>query len=369
MVQSTLNPANFTHYDQQKQSCLFSVLPPEIRYVIFSCALASTLDMTQSFDNQGYSTRPGYEAHHRTWTELLRTCKRVYMEAWFMPFMGSEHAFYLAWSERSPRRMTSKQKMQQYLNAIHDRHGEVHTGRIRIFAQQCELRAPFKGIFTMQHFHPISVTVTIRYTDTWSWENNDALNIGASWTKDMILPASVTSFSLDVESLKRRSAEVDWVAQQASERWHFTRNDGVLLLSCPDDISISQWTGSSVLGEERWIRDEVQPGRLDYYVGTITWRPSNEPLGGRPAENETLEYSETLGYNHHRVPPPWRPWNAINVHDLRRANISLDTPPDQVCELYQSWLNGTQPGSNEGSEGEESESEETGSDSYNESAE
>ncbi|KAJ5174230.1 uncharacterized protein N7482_000107 [Penicillium canariense] len=339
MSQPNVNPTSFTSYDEQTQSSLFAVLPPEIRYEIFSQALTSTPDFTETFDQEGYSTRPGYETRHRTWTELLRTCKKVYREAWFMPFMGSEHAFYLAWTTRSPRRQMTVQKMQQYLDLIYQRHGDIHGGRIRIFAQQCELHAPFKGIFKMQHFHPTSVTVTLRYTDTWNWESDRALDIGASWCKDMILPASVTSFTLDVESLERRSYEVDWVSQQAMEKWHFARDDGVLLFSCPEDIAISHWTGSSVLGQERWIRDEEQerPGKLSYYVGSITWRPSKESLNDRPVQNPGLRYQGD------RVRPAQRAYNHIDWRNLEVANISLDIPPDEVCELYLRWMEVGEP--------------------------
>ncbi|KAJ5087053.1 hypothetical protein NUU61_008360 [Penicillium alfredii] len=102
------------------------------------------------------------------------------------------------------------------------------------------------------------------------------------------LPSSVTLFEFDIESRVHREDEVDYIARKTADEWHFKRSDGIHLLAGQSDISISRWTGSSVLGNERWVRDETRPGQLDYYLTTIAWRPSQHPLGARPLYNPSL---------------------------------------------------------------------------------
>ncbi|KAJ5190197.1 uncharacterized protein N7498_009182 [Penicillium cinerascens] len=329
-MEPNLSPAYFIDYADQNQSGLFSVLPPEIRSEIFAFALASAPDTTQPIGQDEYCTRPGYETRHFCWTQLLRTCKRVYMEAWFMPFIWSEHTFYMARAERSPRRTMSVEKMQECLDLIHRRHGEVHGGHVRLFAQlfMLENSRTFMGLFTMHHFHPTSVTITLRYTDTWEWEGNRALHISGKWCKWMVLPESVTSFKMDIESIERRKEEVDYIANEAAEKWHFKRTDGTNLLAQPSDISISQWTGSSILGSRRWVRDEVRPGQLDYYVATVTWRPSRGSIGARPERTPDLTVKWT------RPLPRNLGYDCLPEDTLQRLNISMDTPAEEAVTQF-----------------------------------
>lgn len=326
-MEANISSTYFTDYAGQKQSGLFSLLPPEIRSEIFAYVLTSAPDTTQPIDQDEYCIRPGYETRHYSSTQLLRTCKRVYMEAWFMP-IRSEHTFYMALPERSPRRKLSLQKMEECLDLIHSRHGEVHGGRIRLFAQLFMLENAREGLFTMRHFHPKTVAITIRYTDTWNWEDNRALHISGQWCESVELPQSVTSFKMDIESIKRRKDEVDYIANEAANKWHFKRADGAILLAQPSDISISQWTGSSILGNRRWVRDEVRPGQLDYYVATVTWRPSLEPIRPLPRRNPDLKVKWA------RPPPRNLGYDFLPVDTLQRLNISMDIPAEEAVTQF-----------------------------------
>lgn len=337
-----ITPCRFTEYEEQKQSPLFSLLPSEIRREIFAYALTSAPEATgttsaQSADQDACVARPGYEAGHRIWTELLRTCKRVYMEAWLMPFTCSEHAFYIirdrvymTREERSPRRKMSMEQLQQCLDRINARQGEVRGGHIRLFAQPDYLEdsRDFARLFAMRHFHPKTVTITVRYIDTFDWENNRPLQIEGRWSRSLILPASVSSFTLEVESLERRNDEVDYIAEELARTWHFRRTDDVNLLADPSEISVSRWTGSSVLGTQRWVRDETRPGQLDYYIAKVTWRPSQDPPGSLPEENPWLivkgkrRMPRNLGYD------------FIDNDDLLALGITPETPAEKAVAAY-----------------------------------
>ncbi|CAL5870573.1 uncharacterized protein PFLUO_LOCUS4812 [Penicillium psychrofluorescens] len=333
MAEPNPSPATFVTYDEQKQCPLFSTLPAEIRYDIFAYALTAAPDSTQPIDDEGYCTRPGYETRHRTWTELLRSCKRIYMEAWFMPFLCSEHAFFMASRDRSQSRIMTVSEMQQWLDLIHQRHGEVQGGRIRIFAQLwCLEQSRFQGIFDMDNFNPKTVTLTIRYTDTWFWENNEPLRIAGAWNQNLILPDSVTNFNMEIESIEHRKAEVDYIANQAAEKWCLKRADNCRMVADKSTISVSRWTGSSVLGRQRWIRDEIRPGQLDYYVATVSWRPSREALDTIPPPNPKLQVTwQTL-------PLHILSEENLPAHELERFNISLDTPAEEAIALWEARI-------------------------------
>ncbi|KAJ5206427.1 hypothetical protein N7491_002956 [Penicillium cf. griseofulvum] len=324
MTEPNLSPACFTKYNEQTQSNLFT-LPPEIRYEIFAYTSTSAPDTTQPPEQYGYCTRPGYETRCRTYTELLRTCKKVYIETWFMPLIYSEHAFWMGTLYHTPERMVTVEKMQQSLNLIHDRHGEVQGGRIRVFPQLHKLEdtTDFDGIFTMRHFYPETVTITIRYTDTWFWEANQALRIEGAWGKWLVLPSSVTRFYIDIESIERRKDEVDYTAGEMADQWRFKRADGINMLAAKADTTVSKWTGSSMLGERRWLRDEVEPGQLRYYFATVMWRPSQEPL-------DDQRLNPPLRVNWDRPGFKDSFWHSIRESYLEKAGLSMAVPASEV---------------------------------------
>lgn len=325
----------FTEYEEQKQSPLFSLLPSEIRHEIFAYALASAPETdgptaTQSTGMNDYCARPGYESRHRIWTELLQSCKRIYMEASHMPFTCSEHAFYMAWEERTPCHKMSMKQLQECLDRVYHRQGKVRGGHIRLFAQPflLENSRDLMGLLATRHFYPKTFTMTIRYTDTWGWEDNTPLHIAGNWFEWIVLPGSVSSFTLEIESLERRNDEVDYIAREAAKNWHFKRTDDMHLLANPQDISVFRWTGSSVLGGRRWVRDEARPGQLDYYIARVTWRPSQNPVGDRPEETPDL----TVKWN--RQMPRSLGYDFINEAELRELGIPLDTPAEKAVAQY-----------------------------------
>jgi hypothetical protein len=247
------------------------------------------------------------------------------MEAWFMPFIYSEHAFWMASLFRTPERIVTVEKMQQSLILIHNRHGKVQGGHIRVFPQLYNLESTtdFNGIFTMHHFYPKSVTITIRYTDTWFWEDNQALCIDGAWGKWLVLPSSVTRFCIDIESIERRKDEVDYISGEMADQWRFKRADGTNMLAAKADTTVSRWTGSSMLGERRWLRDEVTPGQLQHYFATVTWQPSQEPL-------DAQRLNPPLRVNWDRPVFEDSHWHSIRESYLEEAGLSMEVPASEV---------------------------------------
>jgi hypothetical protein len=250
-----------------------------------------------------------------------------------MPFTYAEHAFYLTWHDRAPEQL-SLTAFQQCLDLIHRMHGKAGAGRVRIFAQLFMLEEghEMKALLDMTHLYPQSITLTIRYTDFWMWEENEPLYIGGEWVNRICFPESVTRFSMDLESIERRRDEVEYIANAAAEKWFFRRKDGKFLTADKADMSVSQWTGSSILKGERWLRDEVRPGQLDYYVATVVWRVSpglaEAPL---PTPCPTVE----LPQDFHQLAPQFTAAERVSVAELEEANIAPDTPAEKTWFLLE----------------------------------
>lgn len=275
-LQSNANP--------QTQSPLFA-LPAEIRSLVFTYALTDYEDTaSNSYDTNTYWYRPGYAARRRTATELLRVCKRVFQETWFLPFALAEHSFYLTQEDRAPATHLTVDRMRRYLETLrvfaHGQDGmkipQIH--HVRVFAQLWALEDPrrLQGLLSLPGFEPRVVTITLRYTDFWHWENDALLHIDSRWVNTVKFPRSVETIKMDFEMIDRRKNEIDYIADAAVEKWGFRREDGVGFAATGQDVAVSRWTGSSTWGNRRWIRDESRPNEIDYYVKTVTWKPAPE---------------------------------------------------------------------------------------------
>lgn len=267
----------------QEQSPLFS-LPAEIRSQIFSCALTDYEDVNsdKAYNRNTYWYRPGYQAKRRTATELLRTCKRVFQETWFLPFALAEHSFYLTSVERAPKNRVTPERMKKYLNLLRkfarDQDGMdiPPIQSIRVFSQLWALEEAtrLQEILDIEGFMPQNVTITIRYTDFWYWENDRPLHIDAKWVNKVRFPESVSTIKMDFEIIDRRLAELDFIVDEAMKKWFFRGVDGTIFQANKEDITTYQWTGSSVFdGQRRWLINESRPNEIDYHVKTVTWKP------------------------------------------------------------------------------------------------
>lgn len=348
-IMSDFKPLDFSTYNDQHQSPLFSVLPPEIRQDIYVYALSEYENLDRPYSKDTYWWRPGDTAALRSATELLRTCRRIYNEAWLLQFALAEHRFYLTDASRSPggRWPRGFEECNQMIYELYGKHQQssgakfVGLGRIRVFAQlwMLEPGRELQRILEVENFYPRRVAVTIRYSDFWFWEDNAPLHIDAKWVNYIRLPDSVTHFTVDFEMIERRKNEVNLIAQDAVDKWFFERRDGAILTASKEDVSVSTWTGSSVLGKQRWVRDENRPGQLDYHVVTVTWRlqkTADEEGPHRPCPNLDVPGDFV------QAPPPFTGTPSISVNTLRDARVSLDTPAAEAWQAFMHYFENLQ---------------------------
>ncbi|KAJ6260104.1 hypothetical protein Dda_4325 [Drechslerella dactyloides] len=297
----------------QPESPLFR-LPGELRNQIWAYALTPYLDLTHPYPNTTCYARPDYRAPHVTAVSLLRACKAIYQEAWYLPWVTAELVFYLAWQDRRPARVETVVEAQRILNHLVANNIDTTIPRVRVFAQLCNLEdgSRLEEILTMKHFRPTEVTVTLRHTDWWNWESDAPLHAGSMWVGYCRFPESTQVIRVEFESLERKKASIDHIARQAVKKWEFRRQDGAKLTAKrgnmkvlptkegeeakeydEGEVEVMRWTGSSTWENRRWIRDEIpsEPGKLQYYVKTVVWRvdPATKPKETKPNNADSTE--------------------------------------------------------------------------------
>ncbi|KAK6345684.1 hypothetical protein TWF718_007593 [Orbilia javanica] len=288
---------NFDAINPQHGSPLF-LLPGELRNQIWEYALTPYNDFSRPYPSSTPYCRPDYYAPLTSAVSLLRTCKAIYKESWYLPWIKADLCFYLTSTDRRPPRVETVERVEAILNDLHSRGIDTSTNHVRVFAQayQLEDRTSFPRILRMDHFRPREVVVTIRHTDFWYWERDAPLRLGGQWVSRCEFPESVKVFKLEFESLERKKEQVDDIAEQAAAYWEFKREDGARLSAIIEkpagdgngageakgEMEVMRWTGSSNLRGLRWLRDETEHGKLNYYVKTVIWRVRNEGQGDIP---------------------------------------------------------------------------------------
>lgn len=229
--------------------------------------------------------------------------------------------------------------MQEYLNTLRkfaqnqDGMDIPQIQSIRVFAQMWALEDPLKlqKILDLKGFQPKSVTITLRYTDFWYWEDDKPIHIDARWVNAVRFPSSVSTISMDFEMIDRRKKEVDFITDLATQKWFFRRFDGMVFRANKEDITTTRWTGSSTFNKTRWIRDESRPNEIDYYVKTVIWKPVPEfdPFVGDEYRCPNLDIPVGFALEQ---PPFLRGLTNIAVDQLDAHDIPRDASAQEVYE-------------------------------------
>ncbi|THV94224.1 hypothetical protein D6D26_07871 [Aureobasidium pullulans] len=358
---NTLKAADFASDSahEQSQSSLFSVLPGEIRNHIWNYALADYQDETQLYDDATCYKRPDYLAPRKTDTVLLRTCKRIYQEAWFLPWTNAEQTFYLTSDDRRPPKTTTARRMQQTLFAIAKTQTMPVIQHVRVFAQLYILEngARLQEILNLKFFYPKVITITIRHTDWWFWESDDNLRLDATWVDFCRFPNSLTELRVAFESLERKKDQIDDVARQAAKNWIFRRRDDTELSAERCQPEIMKWSGKATWGHRRWVRDETGPNKLDYYVSTVTWRPANSKVTDNDESTSSYVAGSRKFPNLSAIGYPQLADDITNVpiSVILNADLPLDAPTEDVRRLLE------QPSDAEDEDSDDAEEEENDS--------
>ncbi|KAK0211889.1 hypothetical protein IW262DRAFT_1301352 [Armillaria fumosa] len=246
----------------QAASPLFSVIPPEVRNIIFQLVLRSYPDKSRPYPGNAYYFRPGYEYGQRIDTALLLTCRLIYNEARLLPVISNEHVFWFHGNRGPPGlRMEPARYFRRMVEEQQDAVDCVH-----FFTQQYWLEQAFPTACLIPEMRPRKLKVTIRHSDWWHWEDNQL---------------RLEEFEMELETFERDQDQILAIAQRI-RNWKIKLWDGRKLSTegCP--LVHAKWTGTSVFeGNRGYDRESnfwfYRPGivgpaaPLVYHTVTLKW--------------------------------------------------------------------------------------------------
>lgn len=270
----------------QDSSPLFTCLPPEIRNYIFSFAVTDYLDTSppEQYSLSTPYTRPSYFAPRRSDVQLLRTCRAIYAECWFMPFLRKEQTHWLGHPDRAPPEYDVRRKPNELASTLQRIQQALPEGQraeidgMHVFAQMFRVEdGTLADLVATKHLHPKRLTVTIRHTDWWYWENDEPLHIQGEWLQRFgrSLSSSTREVVLELETTMRKKKQLEEIGRKVTEKWFIERGTevgGEMMYADKASIGTSTWTGESSWNRQQWVRDESESGKIEYHIITIPFR-------------------------------------------------------------------------------------------------
>jgi len=207
----TLSQKFANDFNEQAQCPLFNRTPPEIRNHIFHLTLRSYYDkLAGPYPSETYFTRPEYRYPQRIDTNLLSTCRKVYLEAHLVPILVNEHVF---WCYRGPPKSIADPKA--YFKRMTDEQ-RTAVEKVHFFAQMYWLEGSFPTVCALKEMKnlgraskgPKSLKITIRHSDWWFWERNMRLRIQQHWGNMLVKLKGLEELELELETIERDKDQV-----------------------------------------------------------------------------------------------------------------------------------------------------------------
>jgi hypothetical protein len=277
-------PENISKCNQQLQSPLFKILPAEIRNDIFSLALLQYEDLANPYPEHDFCYRPGHRARRIVSTDLLLTCRRIWLEANHWPMEQAVHSF---WYDRSRRptwtvstgnaTYSDDFRFLEFMNGLTPLQ-KPRVKHIQVSAQMYWLDETLNTgcLWTQigrQSLTLSTFTITIRHSDWWHWEAEVTLRLNAGWVSELLQSSEanrVSEFPLELETLEWRIDQLRPIFESLKSATEPRENDTIRweLLEPFEEIS---WSGPTDLGgKDRAIYSERN--KLDYRITTMRWK-------------------------------------------------------------------------------------------------
>ncbi|OAR01080.1 hypothetical protein LLEC1_04608 [Akanthomyces lecanii] len=305
---------------EQSGCLLLRRLPPEIRCYIFGFALVDYEDpaATQQYVEDSCWARPSYYAPRRTDTALLRTCRFIYSEARFLPFRLKEQTHWITAQDRAPPNYnvdTSLGILRATIAEIRQQCGKptAEIDSLRIFTQMYKIE-DYRVASFLEGVPDLAfrrLCITIRHADFWLWEKDAPLRFEGEWIPRLCqaLSGTVREIVVEMETVRRKAAQLDEIAMQMTQRWHFRTRTGERLFadSTPNSPEVSRW-------------DEISAGVIEYHVVAVRFKPKHviEKAGGRVG-GEALEAA------------------AAEVFEITNS-LKLHIPDAAAMQYAQAWV-------------------------------
>jgi hypothetical protein len=310
---------NLHKCNPQDESPLYTVLPKEIRDLIFAFATSQTEDLSNAYKPTDYWYRPGSTAPLITYTALLRTCRRVYLETHNLPLKNLEVKFYFA-DDRGP-----PQDQQKIANSLqrHEASARVveHIDTVHFHTQMFIAERMFwergDADSILEILRPRCLRLTIRHTDWWDWEDDLPLEFQMEWLQRLLdAPwlAFLETFTLELETLESKKDQlkpiVDELLTKVSvpRREPFSEPEGstpLCELRIASPVKIQNWTGPADIAERSYTpyKDLTT---LSYHISILTWTSNVISSSPEPIPSSVLAPAPAITNHSRDHRQPWQ---------------------------------------------------------------
>ncbi|OLN96798.1 hypothetical protein CCHL11_02286 [Colletotrichum chlorophyti] len=253
------NEQSATPIDCQLQSPLFNVLPGEIRNEIFALALVQFEDDENAYPVDSYWRRPGFSGPYKSSSSLLQTRKRAHLEG--QKGWSGDGAFDRFFDTLTPQ----QSEVLQY---------------VRLFTQMFWLEdgSCLNRLFRHPNFRPAKLTMTIRYSDWWFWEDDEPLRMSEYWLAQFCGSPGLRELKVEYETVSRKKKEMMKIVER-NKKWRLAieGEDGPLSAEGTSLVEW-KWTGMSRFEGREWLH-HGGADTMEYVVVTDTWRYLDLPTG------------------------------------------------------------------------------------------
>lgn len=365
VIETTEHADSLAKCNSQYQSPLFSTLPREIRDLIWTFATAPIEDRGRKYADNEYYCRPGHRAPHKTYTDLLSTCRRVWLEANALPMLQAEHCFWYyreAPDGRSPAWMASLTEANRR-----------NFGHLHLFAQMFaienlrddpgELRRFFLETEEREgDFQPRELHVTLRHTDWYWWEHDDPLRLDEEWVQALLNSPDLRStqvLRLEMETLDYKVKQLIPIVERLkgleSREYESHVVDGEPVTTkfvLDGESTVETWTGPADIDGGDFDPYEGK-STLNYHIITLTWRlrfpslprahiptlrraprirDSQDPAPLPPDSTDPLPKPPSASKFHHRPPSSGGPSDVRRMNRRVRLRLRRCEPPYESRE-------------------------------------
>jgi hypothetical protein len=181
----------------------------------------------------------------------------------------------------------------------------VSLQKVRFFTQMYWLEGGDNlfYLFSLPQFRPTQLTITIRYSDWWWWEDNAPLRMDEGWLRLFRGSPGLRVLKVEYETLSWKKAEMMRIVER-NKKWklpvrskedvpHGSEMEGYL---SAENTALEEWKwkGTSKLGGRKW-RHHGTADTVEYVVVTDTWTFCE----GKLAELDMQDRSPCLDWQVH----------------------------------------------------------------------
>lgn len=266
-IRRTLAAITPTTSNPQHQSPFFSLLPAELRYLIYQHILCQTVDTSRPIDIHSISPlhRPGHTFHTTLSTSVLSTCRLIYYEAHKLPLRSFTHHF---------RYLGSTSWLYNGRIALHHISSQLGAYMYHLHDNVIALNVANFSKFLLGHLKWKKVTWTVcAYLWPPLLEGQRQIERLKETLQMLVLPASCREVTLELEARDDLMARYAGLKAQADKcRTLALARDDETVLGFDESMACQYvWIGS---GQARWGTsvNSRESQSMDYHTIRLCWR-------------------------------------------------------------------------------------------------